>query len=406
LHRIHAWGRLLVAVCLASTCVGAATAQDYAYESLPEWYVGGLAGAYLPDSARGSDTGANLQLVLGSMLAESLAIELTGFGADGSMGGGLDLTLGTPAAGNPFFLVGAGGVQHDIGTLSESGTYFELGLGAYLPVSSSKFLWRLEARYQLVSVDAATSAGNDLLEDGRINLGILFGQGEDRSAVQRLEEPESAADADEDGVPDNLDECPDTPKWMRADARGCSPDADGDGVDDSRDNCPETAGGGPIDANGCPQKEQAAVVTTGDEDGDGVPDDRDACPHTAGNLAVDEKGCVRPEDVKLHNVHFDLESSRLTGDGFILLRQVAAALKADPEMRLEIGGHTDATGNRVFNEKLSIERAETVNNFLSYLGIDEKRFVLKAYGELRPLADNKTDEGRAYNRRVEFRRLD
>jgi len=114
---------------------------------------------------------------------------------------------------------------------------------------------------------------------------------------------------------------------------------------------------------------------------------------------------VRPENITLRNVHFDLESSRLTADGFVLLRQVGAALKADPEMRLEISGHADATGSNRHNEKLSVRRAEVVHDFLNYLGIAQSRMVLKAYGETKPVADNKTLEGRATNRRVEFRKL-
>jgi OOP family OmpA-OmpF porin len=199
---------------------------------------------------------------------------------------------------------------------------------------------------------------------------------------------------------------------VRPDANGCTPDLDGDGVDEAHDSCPDSPAGVPVDANGCPpapepppQESLQAPQAAADADHDGVPDGEDACPHTPAGLEVDEKGCVRPENVTLRNVHFDLESARLTADGYVLLRQVAAAMKAEPALRLEVSGHADSTGSNRYNEKLSVRRAETVHNFLNYLGIPQARMVLKAYGETKPVADNQTDEGRASNRRVDFRRL-
>ena len=420
----RARGRLLLAICLASSCVGVAFAQDDD-GALPQWYAGPLAGVVLPDSARNADQGSNLQVVIGALLAESLAVELTGFGStmksgtpgaddDTLLGGGLDLTLGTPAPGNPIFIVGGGAVEQELGGVSSTNTFGNLGLGVYLPFSFAGELWRLEGRYNVVFNDHPSLPADDLLEDGRINLGILFTFGELEDTAPPVEVAEAAPDADGDGVPDAIDKCPDTPTWVRPDANGCTPDLDGDGVDEAHDCCPASPAGVPVDANGCPpvpepppqespvvQAPQAMV----DDDRDGVPDGQDACPHTPAGLEVDAKGCVRPENVTLRNVHFALESARLTADGYLLLRQVAAALKADPAMRLEVSGHADNTGSNRYNERLSVRRAETVHDFLNYLGISQARMVLKAYGETKPVADNKTLEGRATNRRVEFRKL-
>ena len=426
LQRTRAWGRLLLATCLASSCVGVAFAQDD-YDYLPQWYAGPLAGLALPDSARNADQGPNLQFVIGAVLAESLAVELNAFGStlksnvagaddDSLLGAGLDLTLGTPAPGNPFFMVGGGAVEQDLGGVKQTNTFGNLGLGVYLPFQFGRELWRLEGRYNIVFNDHPSLPAEELLEDGRINLGVLFTFGE-LERPESLEAAEAAPDADGDGVPDAIDKCPDTPKWVRPDANGCTPDIDGDGIDEAHDCCPNSPPGTPVDPNGCPPAPEPpaqpqdsllapqAAQAPLDEDRDGVADDQDACSHTPTGLEVDEKGCIRPENVTLRNVHFDLESARLTADGFVLLRQVAASMRADPEMRLEISGHADASGSNRYNEKLSVRRAEVVHDFLNYLGIPQGRMVLKAYGETKPVADNKTLEGRATNRRVEFRKL-
>ncbi|HEV2670006.1 MAG TPA: thrombospondin type 3 repeat-containing protein [Gemmatimonadales bacterium] len=86
-------------------------------------------------------------------------------------------------------------------------------------------------------------------------------------------------DKDHDGVTDNLDKCPDTPKGTRVEATGC-PDTDGDGVADQVDRCPNTPAGRAVDAIGCT-----------DEDGDGVVDPQDRCPNTPKGTQVDATGC-------------------------------------------------------------------------------------------------------------------
>jgi outer membrane protein OmpA-like peptidoglycan-associated protein len=75
-------------------------------------------------------------------------------------------------------------------------------------------------------------------------------------------------------------------------------------------------------------------------------------------------------------------------------------------MRLEIEGHTDMSGPAAKNLPLSQQRADIVKAYLVELGVDPARLVAQGYGETRPVNDNKTLEKRAYNRRVQFRRLD
>ncbi|WP_461395821.1 porin family protein, partial [Deferrisoma sp.] len=95
--------------------------------------------------------------------------------------------------------------------------------------------------------------------------------------------PAAAAplDSDGDGVADNLDRCPGTPRGTPVDANGCPKDSDGDGVADNLDRCPGTPPGTPVDANGCPK----------DSDGDGVADNLDRCPGTPPGTPVDANGC-------------------------------------------------------------------------------------------------------------------
>jgi outer membrane protein OmpA-like peptidoglycan-associated protein len=96
----------------------------------------------------------------------------------------------------------------------------------------------------------------------------------------------SAKDSDHDGVPDNIDKCPDTPRGVKVDAFGCPVDSDGDGVPDYLDKCPDTPAGAAVDANGCPL----------DSDGDGVPDYLDKCPNTPKGVKVDASGCPLDSD--------------------------------------------------------------------------------------------------------------
>jgi len=109
------------------------------------------------------------------------------------------------------------------------------------------------------------------------------------------------SDADDDGVDDQDDECPDTPEGDSVDGRGCSSsqrDSDGDGVENGDDQCPDTAEGANVDADGCSDADRSSGsgVPDADEDGDhdGVPDHTDECPDTPDSerREVDVEGCT------------------------------------------------------------------------------------------------------------------
>jgi OOP family OmpA-OmpF porin len=112
------------------------------------------------------------------------------------------------------------------------------------------------------------------------------------------------------------------------------------------------------------------------------------------------------QDALGQGAYFPSSSASLTADAYELLRGVAAAMQADPSLRLEIEGHADTSASATTNLPLSQQRAEAARDFLVSLGIAPQRLVAKGYGAYRPVNDNGTLEKRAWNRRVQFRRLD
>lgn len=103
-------------------------------------------------------------------------------------------------------------------------------------------------------------------------------------------------------------------------------------------------------------------------------------------------------------VQFDEGSSNLVARSKELLDDVARVLSEHPEViKVQIEGHTDSIAGPKLNMKLSRDRVASVRAYLIEKGISPKRLGVKAFGESKPIADNKTDEGRAKNRRVDFR---
>jgi len=118
--------------------------------------------------------------------------------------------------------------------------------------------------------------------------------------------------------------------------------------------------------------------------------------------ALFEKG---QETLVLEGVHFEFNSANLTQESYSILDHVAAQLRDNPKVRVEIQGHTDEVGTPEYNQDLSQRRAESVRDYLASKGVKEDRLVPKGYGATRPVATNDTDEGRAKNRRVELKKL-
>lgn len=217
-------------------------------------------------------------------------------------------------------------------------------------------------------------------------------------------------DTDSDGVVDARDACPATMAGANIDGRGCViGDADGDGVTDRADRCPATVAGERVDATGCAIIIPKAVVD-GDVDADGVPDSRDRCTATPATTPADAYGCPilfrnAERAVTLRGVNFASGRDELTPSSFAVLDDVARQLIEAPTVRVEIVGHTDATGGRTRNISLSLSRAEAVRAYLVMQGVPAERLVPRGYGPDQPIANNGTPTGRASNRRVELRKI-
>ena len=110
--------------------------------------------------------------------------------------------------------------------------------------------------------------------------------------------------------------------------------------------------------------------------------------------------------LNLNVVNFSTGSAQIPADDTAFLNKVAVMMKAAPAGTvLEVGGHTDNTGDAASNLQLSQQRAESVRTYLIQQGVDPNVLVAKGYGDSRPVASNDTEEGKFRNRRIEFKAL-
>jgi len=106
-------------------------------------------------------------------------------------------------------------------------------------------------------------------------------------------------------------------------------------------------------------------------------------------------------------IHFDLNSANVRPESYGLLKEIASVFQASPESKITIIGHTDSDGSEDLNQKLSLARATSVKNILAeQFGIKTDNFTVEGKGSSIPVADNTTAEGKASNRRVEFKKVD
>ena len=124
---------------------------------------------------------------------------------------------------------------------------------------------------------------------------------------------------------------------------------------------------------------------------------------SANYLATVDVVELTPGDaVVLQNIQFEYNSSALTEDSQAGIQMLVGFLQRNPDLRVELAGHTDNVGSESYNMKLSAERAESVRRALVDQGVDESRLTSRGYGASQPIAPNDTEEHRALNRRTEM----
>jgi OOP family OmpA-OmpF porin len=219
------------------------------------------------------------------------------------------------------------------------------------------------------------------------------------------------ADRDGDGYPDSIDACPDVKedgqKPNPTDGCPAGADRDNDGIPDSEDQCPDDPEDrdGVADKDGCPEE---------DYDNDKIPDTQDKCPTEPGprSKIAEKHGCPSLTKVTddgevalLQPIEFEFGKAVIKPVSYPILDEVVALMKARPSIRIGVYGHTDSRGANALNMRLSKERAAACKNYLGKNGINLNRLESEGFGPNKPIDSNDTDEGRARNRRVEFKIL-
>jgi OOP family OmpA-OmpF porin len=295
----------------------------------------------------------------------------------------------------PFVLVGGGGIgvsSGDVGNDTDALMHYGGGVKIYINRWTQV---RLDIRDNL---SPGQGVGDGAAHSPEVLLGFALTLG-------RKKDEQSAAtagpiDTDGDGFMDPDDSCVNEPGIA---PDGCPEgDRDADGFLDGVDKCPDEAGVAP---DGCP------ILDT---DGDGILDPNDKCveePETKNNFQ-DEDGCPDeiPKEIAKFNgaikgIYFDVNKDKIKSKSRVTLDKAVKVLKQFPTIRLEVSGHTDGTGGRDHNIDLSGRRAEAVKKYLTDAGIDASRLETRGAGPDQPIGTNDTREGRATNRRIEFKLL-
>ena len=242
-------------------------------------------------------------------------------------------------------------------------------------------------------------------------------------------------DSDGDKIFDGLDQCAGTPPGCVVDAKGCPLDTDGDGVFDGLDQCADTPKGALVSTQGCPSDDDGDKIPNGidrcagtpkgcsvdetgcttDSDGDGVCDGFDRCPGTPGGAQVSADGCpiemleretelLDTGMMRLHDINFETGKADLTPDSYEVLDIVGQVLAKWPDLKIEVGGHSDSRGPEAMNQSLSEARASMVLSYLTHKfpTLKPGQYTVRGYGESKPIAPNTTALNMAKNRRVEF----
>ena len=337
----------------ATLCLAAGVAN--AADETGKWYINPMYGYTWLDDARNVDDDDSWGLGIGKHLSKHWSLELNGFfGADDYNNDATGLSLEQSAYSldalvvfarentvSPYITFGAGYIENDFNGVDIDGPLAQVGLGLMIDVgqnAAKTFVFQLRPEAK-VRYDWADTPAHDDFHDYIVNLGFAFNFG-----PPPYEPPPPAPPA--------------------------------------------------------PPPPPPPPPPPADTDGDGVLDPQDQCPGTPRGVAVDAVGCPRKGSVTLHGVTFEFNSHTLTAESRPLLDEVAADLKKNPRLKVQLEGHTDSVGRDAYNLTLSQKRADSVREYLISQGVNPANLTAKGFGETQPTADNSTEAGRAENRRV------
>ncbi|MEC9357617.1 MAG: OmpA family protein [Pseudomonadota bacterium] len=370
-----------VLALLGAACIFSSSAFAEEYKEMRPYFTESLTYTFA-DSERNADDAWGGYIGLGSALTEYWGLEAGLFYQAFPMGGNSDPNRweewGVEANAlyfysrkpsfSPYFKFGLGTAWTDLetpaGDADTRQPFYQAGLGF---MSAFKyFTLRGDVAYRYT--DAKFSGFDDFQEPQlRLGIAIPIGKAEVAEADDTMTAP--VTDSDGDGVLDDRDQCPGTPRGVRVDAKGCPIDTDGDGVPDYLDKCPATPAGTPVDSSGCPLATKV--------------------------------------DRKFEDVNFGFDRFDLTDYARVTLDKTAAEINTmvqkNPGVRIEVEGHTDSIGTNEYNQALGVRRATAVKDYLIRKGVSGDVITTRSYGETKPIATNDTAKGRLLNRRTEIR---
>ena len=328
---------------------------------------------------------------------------------------------------DPFFETGTGftwfGNQRSVTANVGMGVNFPVSKKVSIKVNSSykhafNDMQDLRPHFQHNVGVAINFGGKDSDKDG------IYDQYDDCPDQPGLPAFNGCPDNDGDGIENSKDACPDVAGLLEFD--GC-PDSDGDGVPDTKDACVNEPGS--IEMGGCPDSDSDGVANNidgcvdvagpsenkgcpwPDSDGDSILDKDDKCPNVAG--LTDNFGCPQPSEEIMEKLNavgamipFELNQATLGTGVTDLLDIVFGIMSKYSETSFIVEGHTDSSGPKTFNQKLSEDRANSVKEYLVNAGVGAERLSTVGYGEDKPNVSNDTRKGRVSNRRVEFKVVD
>ncbi len=408
------------------------------------WYAVPSLSYIIPDDKRDAEEGFGFSFGFGKPVAKNWNVELHGIydsldlktSNDNylQMGAFLDglYIVNREANFSPYAVLGLGMIDSQLAKNNDINPAAHAGAGFMYQVTDHGIAIRSDVRYRMDFDDR--NAAVDSFGDWVVNIGLSLPFG-NRAAMATAASAalipvamappminSKVADADNDGIPDDSDNCSNTPAGAKTDAAGCESDSDGDLIADSQDQCDSTPDNVTVDNSGCPldndndgiadYQDQCSNTLSStivnamgcepDADNDGITDLRDMCQNSIGTKNIDSDGCSLNEVINTKAYNFEFNSTELNDSSKSVLADIATRLKAHPNEQVEIIGHTDNLGSEKFNSKLSEQRAASVKQFLVEQGINESQLITKGLGAIKPVADNQTDQGRAKNRRVEM----